>query len=251
MTAATTIDQVLAALDQIIADARGHGSRLGYFPVLYRQVTAEVQRRIETGSFFDDGERMGRLVVVFAGRYLEAYEGFRNRQPISECWQTALSAADRYWPIVLQHLLLGMNAHINFDLAIAAVEVAGDDLAGLDADFGRINDVLGSMIDQVENSLARIWPLLGLLDRVAGRSEEVVLGFSLKKARSCAWQVANDLTEADEDGRKKLLSALDLRISLLGQGILHPGFAAGTVAKAIRLGETRSVPKVIDILSEG
>ena len=49
-----------------------------------------------------------------------------------------------------------ITAHINFDLAIAAVEVAGDDLAGLNDDFGRINDVLGSMIDQVETRLARI-----------------------------------------------------------------------------------------------
>lgn len=251
MPAATTIDQVLAALDRIIADARTKGSRLGYFPALYRQVTAEVNRRTETGSFFADAERMRRLVVVFASRYLEAYERYRTGRPVTRCWQVAFAATGHYWPIVLQHLLLGMNAHINFDLAVSAVEVAGENLETLHDDFGRINDVLGEMIDQVESRLARIWPLLTLLDRIAGRSDEAVMGFSLNKARACAWQVANDLAGADAEGRKRRMASLDRDVTLLGNVILHPGFVANTVGKTIRLGETQNVTKVIDILLKG
>jgi hypothetical protein len=50
-----TIDDVVVALDDIIARARDENSRLGYFPALYRRVTVEVGNGIERGAF-EDGE---------------------------------------------------------------------------------------------------------------------------------------------------------------------------------------------------
>ena len=43
---------------------------------------------------------------------------------IAQCWSVAFHAAHRRPPIIFQHLLLGMNAHINLDLGIACAEVA-------------------------------------------------------------------------------------------------------------------------------
>ena len=46
-------------------------------------------------------------------------------------------------PVILQHLLLGINAHINLDLGIAAVETSpGNQLAPLKNDFDMINKLL-------------------------------------------------------------------------------------------------------------
>ena len=39
-------------------------------------------------------------------------------------WKKAFDSSTHYWPIVLQHLLMGMNAHINLDLGIAAAEIS-------------------------------------------------------------------------------------------------------------------------------
>ena len=44
---------------------------------------------------------------------------WRRGEPVSRSWEVAFSAIDEEGPIVLQHLLLGANAHINLDLAIA------------------------------------------------------------------------------------------------------------------------------------
>ncbi|MCH7825275.1 MAG: hypothetical protein IH849_10770 [Acidobacteria bacterium] len=53
----TTIDGVIEELDRTIATARRDESRLGYFPALYRKVTASVQQGIADGRF-EDGDRM-------------------------------------------------------------------------------------------------------------------------------------------------------------------------------------------------
>ena len=58
---ASTIEEVLVAIDGAVARALEAGSRLGYFAALYRKVTAKVKEGIAVG-FFDDGERMERLM---------------------------------------------------------------------------------------------------------------------------------------------------------------------------------------------
>ena len=138
--AAKTIDEIIVRLDDIIARARRDESRLGFFAVLYRNVTLQVREGIRN-NLFEDGARMERLDVTFASRYLDAYEGFRQGQALSKCWRVSFEAAARWPPIILQHLLLGMNAHINFDLGIAAAETApGDELPSLQHDFNQINN---------------------------------------------------------------------------------------------------------------
>src|SRR5687767_7533911 len=105
---ANTIDEVIARLSSIIEWASENNSRLGYFPALYRKVTLSVRDGIRNGAF-DDPVRMERFDVVFANRYLDAFDAFRAGKPTSACWNLAFRSASEFWPIVLQHLLLGMN----------------------------------------------------------------------------------------------------------------------------------------------
>jgi hypothetical protein len=80
---ADTIDRVVSELDAILDWSRAAPSRPGYFPGLYRQVTAKVQEGIEQ-RFFDDGDRMERLDVVFANRYLSAIDSCRHGAPVTK-----------------------------------------------------------------------------------------------------------------------------------------------------------------------
>src|ERR1043165_338154 len=186
-----TIDEILADLDQIILRARNDQSRLGYFATLYRNVTIKVKEGIIAGAF-EDGPRMEKLDVTFANRYLSALEGYRAGENISNCWLVAFRAADKWWPIILQQLLIGMNAHINFDLGIAAQAVApGNALPSLEHDFNQINNILGSMINKVKSDIEEVSPWIKLLDRYGSQSEDRLVNFSLGKARTSAWLVAN------------------------------------------------------------
>lgn len=114
-----TIDEVVEALDTIIAGALDEGIRVGYFAAVYRKVTAKIAEGIATG-FFDDGERMQRLDVTFADRYLSALSRHRTVGMATKSWELALQATAASRPIILRHVLVGINAHINLDLGIAA-----------------------------------------------------------------------------------------------------------------------------------
>jgi len=82
-----------------------------------------VKEGIASGHF-DDGPRMEQLDVAFAKRYLDACRIYRENKAVQESWKRAFMLSDQYWPIVLQHLLMGINAHINLDLGIAATEIS-------------------------------------------------------------------------------------------------------------------------------
>src|SRR6185295_15744616 len=135
---ARTIDEVIVQLEEIIVRSVRERSRLGFFAALYHKVTIKVKEGIAAGQF-EDGPRMERLDVTFANRYLTALEQFVKGEAATPCWVLAFEAADRWPPIILQHLLLGMNAHINFDLGIAAAQTCpGDQLPQLKSDFDQI-----------------------------------------------------------------------------------------------------------------
>ena len=245
-----TIDEVLAELDQIIYQAREARDRLGYFAVLYRNVTLKVKEGIAAG-LFEDGPRMERLDVTFASRYLTALASFRQGQPLSKCWLVCFQLAGKWRPIILQQLLTGMNAHINFDLGIAAQSVApGAQLDSLKNDFDVINGILGGMIVKVRSDVEAVSPWIKFLDRIDPPGEDALINFSLGKARASAWLVANMVNTTPPEHLARKLSILDDGVAILGSLIGTPRtwlLSAGLLV--IRLRESSDVPHVIDILS--
>ncbi|HEX6188248.1 MAG TPA: DUF5995 family protein [Pyrinomonadaceae bacterium] len=246
-----TIDEVLVELDQIILRARQDQSRLGYFATLYRNVTIKVKEGIAAG-FFEDGARMEQLDVTFANRYLSALQSFRAGRPASKCWLAAFKTADAWAPTVLQQLLIGMNAHINFDLGIAAQAVApGDALPALKTDFNRINDILGGMINRVRADVGEVSPWIRLLNSLPSQSDDRLINFSLNKARASSWLVANMInsTPAAKLGRE--LEILDEGVARLGALIANPReWLISLGLRVIRMRESNDVPHVIDVLSQ-
>ena len=215
-----TIDMVVARLDAIVEQAMRETSRLGYFAALYNRVTKAVRAGIRAGRF-DDNPRMERLDVVFANRYLDAYDTYRRGDAPTASWQVTFDAAANPRLSVLRHLVLGMNAHINLDLGIACATVApGGQIDGLQADFNRINDVLGSLLPTVEAQLGEIAPRLGALADVAhsmDRLDERLGNFSMEKARDGAWRFARRLARLDSRvAREVSMAARDTAIAALG-----------------------------------
>lgn len=248
MPPATTVHEVLTALDAIIARALEERSRTGYFAAIYRQVTAKVAEGIASG-FFDDGERMERLDVTFANRYLAALEQFQGGYTPTRSWEVAMQATGESRLIILQHLLAGINAHINLDLGIAAAETApGSALAGLRRDFDRINEILAMLLGGIENSINEVSPWIGLLDRLGGRSDEELVRFSIEVARTEAWRFATELAPLARDSWSGPIGARDTRVARLGGTILRPGWLRALLL-VIRARESSDVPKVIEVLN--
>lgn len=247
---AQTIDQVILYLDEIILEAKQSKNRLGYFAALYRKVTIEVKKGIEE-NFFDDSERMERLDIIFANRYLEAYNQYKNRLEPTQSWKLAFDAAQQWRPIVLQHLFLGMNAHIDLDLGIAAAQsVEGQEISALRSDFNKINQILSSLLNNVQQDLAEVWPFLKIFDLAAGDLDETFSRFGIEIARGRAWRVAQDIASRTPSELDARIFELDQETYQLGKMILYPGRLFQTVLLIIRLGEIGSISKIIAILED-
>lgn len=247
---ATTVDEVIVFLNQIIEENKETPNTMGYFAALYHKVTCKVKEGIEN-HFFDDNPRMERLDVIFANRYLQAYTDFKNDIPTSKSWLAAFDEADNYWFIVLQHLLLGMNAHINLDLGIAAAEVMkGKNIDDLKDDFDKINVILGELVQDVEKELSLIWTFLAKIIKVTEKFDTILIDFSMKLARDGAWKYAKLLANSPEMTWTQLITDRDQKVTNKIKLVVDPGFFANLILKIIRLEERGSIKRKIEILQK-
>jgi hypothetical protein len=245
---AASIDEVVSRLDAVIARSRRDNSRLGYFACLYRSVTARVGEGIVAGRF-QDGPRMERLDVVFANRYLAALDAYQAGRRPTRSWAVAFDAGGGSL-LILQHLLLGMNAHINLDLGIAAAQTSpGRDLPPLEHDFREISRLLGEMLDDVQSKIARVSPWMGVLDRVGMRTDEEICTFCLGGSRDLAWKWAQRFATVDRARLPHEIDALDRVVAGLAAPIRSPGVFLRPVLTAVRLREPRDVAPVLDALA--
>ena len=244
-------------LDHIRDVCRDEGDRNGYFAAMYSRVTAAVHRRAESGRF-SDAARMEAFVARFARRYTEAYWAHAAGQQTTRSWELAFAAAETSDPLVVQHLGLGMNAHINLDLGIVAAEVAaeeaGTDVAGepsesLRGDFLAINDVLAELVDRCQQAVVAASPLLGVADTLLASGDEDLTRFSLTVARAGAWQFARDLSGSRRQEWARMVDARDRKVADLGGRLLTRAGPADDLRRLVRLGEWRGVGEVIDLLS--
>lgn len=245
---AVTIDEVIRQLESIVEEASAAGDPLGIFAVVYLGVTRDVKSGIEAGKF-EDGARMERLDVIFANRYLDALASYRNSEPCTRSWEIAFEAAQNQDFLLLQHLLLGMNAHINLDLGIAAAEsVEPNRISELERDFMSINRVLSDKIDEVQDRLSGVSPLLFLLDWAGQRKDEKFAEFSLIQARNQAWQSALRLSRLEGRRKSEAIRSLDMFVTAAGALISHPGKWIGWLLKLIRFFEKKDVRQVMALL---
>jgi hypothetical protein len=243
-----TYDATIAALDDIVDECATKGDRVGYFAAMYLAVTNTVRERAAEGTF-EDPDSMERFVTGFAARYLDALSAWRAGERCSRSWIVAFQAASRWRPIILQHLLLGINAHINLDLGVAACDVAeGRSLDAVRADFDAVNDVLAQLVDGCQGALDEVSPWLDLADKIGGKGDETLIRFSLVAARRQAWAVAQRLSGLTGSARDRAISSVDGQTTLVAHAVEHPGLGASALLLTVRARERAAPKEVMDLL---
>jgi hypothetical protein len=242
-----TIDDVLARLEVIVEDALRKGSPIGYFAALYERVTLGIKRAIVAGAF-DNGDRMDLLDRTFAGRFLEAWDLYSSGSPCTQSWKLAFDALPDHNVLVIQHLLLGINAHINLDLGIAAATVApGPAIAGLQSDFDTINTILARLVGAVQLAIGEVSPRFKTIEAVES-IEDRLFDFVLDKARAGAWSFAQQLAVLAPAEWDAQIAARDAAVTGVGRAILRPGPLAVPVVAWIREAESNDVTGNIQIV---
>lgn len=243
-----TIEDVIHVLEKIVQESISEKSTLGFFAALYLKVTKKVKEGIEQ-NFFDDGPRMEKLDVIFAKRYIDAYYNYQQGLVTTKSWDKAFAISQNLWPIVLQHLLIGMNAHINLDLGIAAAEVSKDaSIQDLKNDFDKINTILSTLVSDVEHNLSEIWPFLRKILRITRKVDNFLVDFSMEIARDGAWKFAVTLSDTLPENIEKLIEQRDESVSKIASLISHPGIIVNIIFGIIRIGERGSIPEKIKAL---
>lgn len=246
------LDGVVEDLDAIVEECRTAASHAGLFASMYRSVTIQVHEAVRSGGFFDDDERLERLAVVFADRYIDAHRAFAAREPTTKSWRVAYDYALRpRGRMILQHLLLGMNAHINLDLGIAAAESADGTLGDLYSDFVRVNEILFAMLDMLEGRLGEVSPRIALLDRLGGPADEWFMRMGIRTARDLAWRFAMRLDDAGRRGRDRPIRERDEETARVGRLIATGWSPLHLAGRIIAAPEAGRVVAAIDIFSEG
>ena len=246
---ARDFDATVEALTGVMDRCAAAEDRAGYFAAMYLAVTRLVRERIDTGGF-EDGERMGRFVATFAARYLVAEEAWRSGEVTSDSWRIAFETTTQWRPVILQHLLLGMNAHINLDLGVTVAELGDvEALAALRADFDAINDVLATLVDGSQDALGQVSPWCKLIDRLSGPTDEAVINFSLVAARRHAWDVATQLAALSGSARAAAIIAADAEAARVARRIVAPGIWPSSVLLVVRLRERANPSEVMQLLA--
>lgn len=110
----------IAARMESFAAAMSEGDGVRIFNGLYLAVTRAVGADFANDRF-EDPAFFARLASVFAQLYFDAVECDAAKRPVSRVWAPLFEKRLQAGIAPLQFAMAGMNAHINYDLAIALV----------------------------------------------------------------------------------------------------------------------------------
>ena len=189
-----SIEQVVARMRTELEPLEASGDVRRWFASTYLRTTLAVAEEIEGGGF-TDAQWVTDWDVAFADLYLDAIEADRTGNgQASKPWRVAFRTA-REQPELppLRHVLLGMNAHINYDLPQALLAVITseqfDDAELLERrskDHAHVDEVLLARVSAEDDELLKAGPRT-LLDRMLTPFNRTGTKRFLVEARRKVW----------------------------------------------------------------
>lgn len=194
-----TANDAYERLVRLEAYLRGQNDRRSVFLTVYVRMTAAVRDQIDAG-FFTDPDWTREYLITFAEHYRQAVVAFERHafDAVPPPWQIAFAASGQEELLVAQDALLGVNAHINYDLTYALREVALDPHRDAKRrDHDRINEILRRLIDIVQEVLVDVYGsrTISDVDTLLGRTDEHAAFVGLEHGRQFAWRNAVLLTD--------------------------------------------------------
>jgi len=142
-----------------------------------------------------------------------------------------------------------MNAHINLDLGVTAGSVMnGKELNELKEDFMRVNAILFSLTQEMNRALGRVSKLMFLANWLGRNNDELLINFSIKKARDFSWQTARMIWGAQgEQDQLARIQGVDSVVSTIGGTLRTPkGRTLRLLLALMRRFEEKDVRKIVE-----
>ena len=199
-----SIDDLLDRMREDLARLEKRSDARRFFHATYLRTTEAIGREVARGGFAD-ADWMTRWDLAFAVLYVEALEADERGGAVSGPWREAFAARADLPP--LRHVLFGLNAHINYDLPRALLEVITsaefDDpalVARRQADHQHVDAVLQSRVGAEDAELSAV-SRVSLLDRLLRPANQAASRRFLAEARAKVWRNAVALDRARRENR--------------------------------------------------
>jgi hypothetical protein len=251
----STLDDVVQDLTALEARLRSREDRRCIFVTLYGVVSAEMRDRVALKAF-NDPAWVHRYAVTFASLYRRAFDAYEAGRiaDVPKAWRFCFDAAAAGNGLVLQDMLLGVNAHVNNDLPLALERVSiGPNRNNRRRDHNAVNAVLAAVTERATQRIAALYaPGLTAMDNCAGELDEMVSLFSLENARDSAWESAVTLTNARDAVERQLAGRLvSARASVMARLLLAPSRNGPFMSACRRLEQGTSWLLLLDEARKG
>jgi len=199
------VDELVARMAVLLSRLEADGDPARFFLATYLRITRAVRTALDDG-LFEDPSWVATWDVDFAGFYLDALEAHRKApDAVAAPWRLAFGA-DPGLPLEA-HVLLGMNAHINYDLPQSLLAVIPPEdfaspvlLARRRRDHERIDDVLAARVGEEDVALQRAGGRRTPLDRLLAPVNRRASRLFLRESRRKVWANTTALHAARMDG---------------------------------------------------
>lgn len=199
-------------------------NRVAAFNSLYYTITDRVAHALRSPAVTDP-VFLELLDVEFAKRYFDALRLWGNDDDATpDVWEVLFRRAQQRRMTRLAAAILGVNAHINHDLAIALiatwVELGEPEGGAMHPDYLLINQIFYEEIPGLRRLYSTRWQLK--LDQVAGRLDDWSQEILVYTTRAHAWDKAVSLwpLRHDPDKFADALLIMDRTAALLGESLI-------------------------------
>ena len=223
MNDGSPIADVVGRMQQRLDELPEEVAHRRYFLTTYLRTTQAVGKAIDDARF-EDPDWVELWDVKFAELYLQAHDADLAPRP----WRLAFEASPEL--PALGHVLLGINAHVNYDLPQALLEVISDEdfldpalMNQRRRDHERIDGVLSARVAAEDEELAATG-VRSLLDRVLTPLNRLSSQRFLRESRQKVWHNTTELQRARVAGSyEKRLAELEVLSAAKVADLLRPG----------------------------
>jgi hypothetical protein len=204
------LQQMLSYLAVWEAQADARAIFLNCYAMMTRNMLAELER-----GGFEDNNWVRALLGRFAEYYFVAlYHSEHSGEALPAVWRTAFEAARQSRANVIQNLVLGVNAHINYDLVFALADMLNSDWRSLSQerrqsryrDHCHVNDIISQTVNIVQDQvIERRLAGFDLVDKLMGPLDELLTSRLIASWREEVWQNAIALVEIKEELERQTL----------------------------------------------
>jgi hypothetical protein len=228
-----SIPEVIKRLEEIGSYAEAHETRgqhdgVACFTYLYHQITCRVLEGIDTGRF-EDCEFVRLLDVVFANRYFDALRAsVLSPGDVPDAWGVLFERRAHPHITRLQFAAAGVNAHVNFDLAVAVADTCAQlesapALGAKHQSYQEINKIFAEEMQSLREHFESTWERL--IDQVVlGRVVNKIDDWIVVGTRDVAWEAAEHLWNLRQRGEDEasFIARIDGLAGEAGRAVLLP-----------------------------